>query len=358
MKLRTSLIELFKRHIPLNTKEDVYYNGENNLYPNEIRAVISNSPTAKRAASMFAKYIAGKVNGENIVVNRKKRLRVSGLVKLISEDIAEQYGCFILVKYKISEGVIVPDELDVLDYTKCRIRKEDDNDNSGNIIYKNYEDKKDKKKKPEEFFPWTSDQKVLAGQIRTAGDTLEEAIKNFKGNVLFLNLSNYIYPLSPFDAVYNEMDSEYRITFQTNSMTRTGFLGKTAVIMNGLDEKERKAEEEKLTKWMGAENSAGLYFLDVDTTQDLDNVLKILVVKGQYDDKMFELTLKRIRENTMGAANNIPLPLVLSSEGAMFDSADKYASMKVFYSEQTEYERGMVQETLSLLGINVILEPL
>ncbi len=353
------MLEIFKRFMPLNGKDNVYMNGSNNLYPCEIQGVISNSPTAKRAAIMMAKYSAGTLIGEDVVVNRRKGLRISGLARLIADDLAVQGGAFVLVKYRIRGGEVVPDELDVLDYTKCRISKEDDEDNSGNIIYKDFEDKKSRNKKALKFFPWTPDKNVLLAQIKSAGDSLESAVRNFKGNVMFINPTNYLYPLSPFDAVYNEMDSEYRISLYTNAMTRTGFLGKTAVLINGLDDDEAKQAQEDVTKWLGSENSSGVYFMDVDTTQDLDNVLKVLTIPGQYDDKMFEATQKRIRENIMGAANNIPLPLVLSSQGALFGSSgEAYAEMKEFYSEQTAGERELLQNILNALGYPVELAPL
>ena len=277
----------------------------------------------------------------------------------MGDDLAEQGGFYLLVQYRLKNGEIVPADVEVLDYTKCRIKKEDDEDNSGNIIYKDFESKKRGKDDKLEFFPWTADKEVLTAQIMTAGKTLEDAIRNFKGNVMFVNPTNMVYPLSPFDAVYNEMDSEYRISLYTNSMTRTGFLGKTSVLINGLDEDQEEQVKKDIQNWLGAENSASVYFMPVDTTEDLDNVLKVSTVASQYDDKMFEKTEARIRKNILGAANNIPEALVFASSGSLFGtSGEAYKEMKEFYSEQTDGERKLVQGVLNSLGYNIILDPL
>src|SRR5690606_29989068 len=128
-RLRATLLEIFKRFTPLNGKDDVYYNGSNNLYPCEIQGVVANSPTAKRASIMMAKYSAGTLIGEDVVVNRKKGIRLSGMARLMGDDLAVQGGFFLLVKYRIRGGEVVADELDILDYAKCRISKKDDDDN-------------------------------------------------------------------------------------------------------------------------------------------------------------------------------------------------------------------------------------
>src|SRR5690606_9152566 len=144
-RLRTSIIELFKRHTPLSNTDNVYHNGVNNLYPCEIERVINNSTTAKPARNMMAKFIAGRVTYQNPIINKKKGYRVSDLVFLMAWDLATHGGFFLLVKYGIVNGEIVPIEYDILDYTKCRISKEDDDGNEGMIIYKDYETKNDRR---------------------------------------------------------------------------------------------------------------------------------------------------------------------------------------------------------------------
>lgn len=362
-RLRTTIIELFKRHTPLDTNDNVYHNGVNNLYPCEIERVINNSTTAKPARNMMAKFIAGRVTYQNPIINKKKGYRVSDLVFLMAWDLATQGGFFLLVKYGIVNGEIKPIEYDVLDYAKCRISKEDDDDNEGVIIYKDYETKNAKRSKKKEdkikFMPYTTDKNVLLGQIGAEGDNLEDAVKNFKGNVYFCNPTNYVYPLSPLDAAYNDMDSEYRISLYNNTMTRTGFLGKTLVLTAGLDEGEEKTIKQNIQSWLGSENTGGVYHIDVEIGTDLDQAIKIEQAKSQFDDDMFENAKKSMRSNILAQANNIPEALIYSSDGAMFgNSGEAYEQMKLFYSEQTESERELIENVLLTVGVEIKLTPL
>jgi len=94
-----------------------------------------------------------------------------------------------------------------------------------------------------------------------------------------------------------------------------------------------------------------LYYLNVEEAEKLDNVLKVEQLKPQLDDKLFVENDKRIRRNILGAANNLPEPLIYAGEGALFGtSADAYTEMKLFYQEQTLNERSALEKTLEKIG--------
>jgi hypothetical protein len=110
---------------------------------------------------------------------------------------------------------------------------------------------------------------------------------------------------------------------------------------------------------LGAENSGSLYHLDVEKTKDIKNYVHVEQLKPQFDDKLFEVTDKRVRRNILGAANNIPEALVTASDGALFGTnADTYKQMKIFYSEQTEEERGALEQALTKIGFPTKIEPI
>ena len=178
--------------------------------------------------------------------------------------------------------------------------------------------------------------------------------------MFYLNLTpRYKYALAPIDSVYNEADSEYRITEYTNAQTRTGFLGKTVALTQGLDEEESKQVKEDLAKFIGSENSGSLYHLDVEKADSLDAIIKFIQLQPQYNEKLFVETDRRIRRNILGAFNNIPEPLIFASDGALFGTnAEAYNEMKLFYSEQTEDERYRLSETLTYLGFPCEIKPI
>lgn len=375
--VRATFIELYNRLVKIDKSKDgeVYWNGENNLYPNEIELVINNSPTASRASSLAAKYIAGKGLADeslDVIVNQRKNYRLSNVASIAAKSMSKQGGVYFHIGYKFNDELnIVQGSLDVLDYSRCRIDKEDDENNFGKIRYKDYALKRSANAKERWYYPYNPDQNVLRAQIKadyaeakkikTVPDDADfaEMIQHFRGQVFYLNLTpEYKYALSPFDSVYNHCDTEYRISLYINGEWRNGMLGKVAILTQGLDEDVADKIKSDIANWLGSENAAGVYHLDVAQAEDLDKVLKIIQVAAKYDEKIFEKTNAHLRDCILGAAHNIPIPLILSGDGAMFGTAsDTYQQMKLFYSEQTAEWRWVLSETLTYLGFACELAP-
>ena len=55
MKVRATLIELWKKVTPYKETDKIFWNGDNNDYSEEMERVVSNSPTGSRAVEMFGK---------------------------------------------------------------------------------------------------------------------------------------------------------------------------------------------------------------------------------------------------------------------------------------------------------------
>jgi hypothetical protein len=264
MGQRAKLIELHKRKTEYDKREDIYNNGEDNGYPMEIERVVFNSPTAKRSALMMSKALCGigldsgeGLTGSDDIVNKKKEFTASDIVKMIADDISIQYGAFIHVGYGVTvEGdgdnakvKIKQTSLDVLDYNKCRISKEDVEGNKGVIKFDDYEKKSSLGKARADnekrwYYPYNPNQKVVIAQIKKdAKKKAEEAkkkgkelsmgdmIAHYRGQVLYLNLTpRFKYAISLFDPVFNDCDTEYRMSVYSNGITREGFMGKTYVL--------------------------------------------------------------------------------------------------------------------------------
>lgn len=365
MKLRAQLVELYTRFTKWDKATKVYSNGENNLYPYEIETVVNNSPTARRAANMMAKFIAGKGLTQDVMLDKSKNYRLSDFVMRVAKDISVHYGCFIHVSYKVNQaGEVVPNIPTVLDYTHCRIMKEDDKNNAGKIAVKDWHDRTMKQKKPRLYYPYHNNEDVVFAQIMEDAkeankETLAEAISLYRGQVLYLNLTpEQIYALSLFDSVYNDCDTEYRISLYSNNVLRTGFLGKIAVITQGLDEEQSKIIDQDVKQWLGAENSGNVYRLDLEQTADLDKAFQIKQLDSQFDEAQFKDTKDSVRLNILGAANNIPEGLVFKSGGLFQGSGEAYKQMKLFYNEQTEYERGKIEDVLLDMGYDTKIIPL
>lgn len=364
-KARAKFIELYSRIILVDEKKDdaVYWNGENNLYPNEIERVILNSPTASLAHKLMAKFIAGKgVIGNNEIVNSSKNYLLTDIIKLASYNIAKQNGVYFHIGYEIDKILNLKPVLDVLDYVKIRKAKEDDKDNDGKFYYKDYAVVKSmfgKKADEKWFYPFSKDENVIIAQIKNdyqlakgmETDNIALMLPYYRGQVHYLNLTpEYKYALSTFDSVYNDMDTEFRKGMYVNRQFRTGFLGKTYVITSGLDEEDEEIVKNDVQKWLGSENIGGVYHLSVGQTENIDKIFKVGQVKAEFDEKMFTETVKDLRDNIIGAANNAPKQLIKSDDTLFGANSQTYLEQKKFYDEQTEEERSKLEQTITYLG--------
>ena len=156
------------------------------------------------------------------------------------------------------------------------------------------------------------------------------------------------------------MDTEFRISNYHNTQTRKGFLGKTIITKYEADEDDAEDFEEELQTFLGSENSGSVFIVEVpeETTVELDKAFHVEQLKPQFDDKLFDITSKSIRQNILGAFNNIPEPLIFAGSTLFGTSADTYEQMKLFYWEQNEYERSLLEQTLRLFGYDVNILPL
>ena len=262
-----------------------------------------------------------------------------------------------------------------MDYTKCRKSKDDNNDNPGTIIYKNFENTKkgyfsaDSEDKEKWYYPFSNNQEIIKQQIRRDNKaslsknpdlSLGEMLGNYRGQVYYLNLTpKYRYAISHFNSVYNDCDTEYRMGLYSNSVSRGGFLGKVAILTSGLDEETSQDIKNDVKNWLGAENASTAYFLEIEDTESLDNNFKIMSVPSQYDETQFRDTKENTRINILGACNNIPSALVSAKDSNLFgNSGELIVQMKSFYNEQTNYERSRIEETYKLFGIETKIIPL
>lgn len=377
MQVRANLIELWKKITPYRTNEKIYWNGEQNDYPETMERVVSNSPTGSRAKEMFTKFIYG--NGIESSLNPKftNGQLLSEIAKDVIDDVVVQNGAFIHTSYGIEvdkngEIVFLPKQPKSINYNKCRISNEDDEGHEGMILYKNF-NKNDtsltqkEKKYEKKYYPFNPKQSVVKAQINAdakkagyEGEEWSEKIKHYRGQVMYLNLTpKYRYAISKFDSVYNDLDTEYRIALYCNTMTRGGFLGKTAILTQGLDEETAKNLKDDISKWLGAEGSSGVYHLDVEQASDLNNVLKIMQVPSQFDHKQFEAIQTALRRNILGSANNLPEGLAFADQTALFaGSGESYLQMKQFYWEQCEWERQKIEDAFWKLGFSFNFLPI
>jgi len=373
-KWRAKFVELYSRVIKINENKDesIYYNGENNLYPNEIELAILNSPSGKNASKMMSKYTSGKGVEKDYIVNPDKNYSLSKITKMAASDVARQNGVWFHIGRYIGDDLKMKKSLDILEYTKTRKGKEDDNEYVSKYWFNDYCIEKSWLNKVNTkaiwYYPYSDDESVTLAQIisdyQEANDTKEEAdlavmLPFYRGQVYYLNMTpEFKYALSPFDAVYNDLDSECRISMYTNRQVRTGFLGKTYLVTSGLDDEDIEQVEADAKSWLGAEQVGGVFTLHVEKTEDIDKVFKVGQVKAEIDEKLFTETKSTIKDNIYAAANNIPAQLVKSDTSIFGTQSETYIEMKKFYTEQTQDERKEIEDVLTYLGFPCKIIPI
>lgn len=374
-KVRAKFVEIYKKVDRLVKDKDttIWYNGDNNLYPNEIEGIVLNSPTAKRCVKLWGKFVSGRgfVNPESdVLVNTRKNYKLSKIASLAADEAGEQGGAFFHVGYGLNDELQLKQKsLDLLDYSKCRLSKQDDDKNEGFIIYKDWAKKEsfsDKTNKKKEYYPYNPDPAVVLSQIKkdyakTKGeptDDLATMLPHYTGQVYYWNLTpKFRYAVAPIDAVYNDSDSEARIQVYNNGGIREGFLGKMAVLTQGLDEETSKDLKKDILAWLGETGGNGVWMLDVEKADDLENILKIIQLKPQIDPKLFSELKKEIRSAIMGQFG-IPEGMLLTSDSMFGTQSETYEGYKLFFSEQTEPERKQLEQVLNYLGFPCEIEPI
>lgn len=381
---RAGIVELFTREIVADksTSDKIYSRDVDNLYPLRVEGVTNNSPTGRRCANLMAKYIAGNGNHLNFKIGKKagRDYFINDLLRASATSIAKQYGVYFRVKYILdisrSSGKNIffnHGAVDVMDYVVMAKSKEDDADYPGKF-YK-LKAKSDggilgtDEGLNQWFYAYNSDSAIILEQMHNdcrikgiESPSMADLISNYRGQIHYLNLTpEYIYALPLADSVYNDMDTEFRIANYNNTQTRTGFLGKTILTRFETPADEEDDFDEEIQSFLGAENSGSVFTVEVpeDINIDLDKAFVVNQLKPQFDDKLFESTVKNIRQNILGAFNNIPEALIFAGSGALFGTnADTYTQMKKFYWEQNEYERSQLEQDLRMLGFDVNILPI
>lgn len=375
--VRATSVELFSREIKIADKDSkILSRDTDNLYPLRIERIINNSPTARRCSHMMSKFIAGKGVGGDFIVNKKGET-LDDIVEQSADCIAEQYGVYFLVKYGFDTETLDAlkiTDIEVLDYVRMAKSKEDDDGFQGKFYQLEMEEKGGGFKKVSEktkwYYPFSQDIKVILAQMRNDcklnkidNPKGEDLIRHYRGQVYYLNLTaRYQYALPLVDTVYNDCDTEYRLSVYNNTQTRKGFLGQTVVVKFKDDEAEpnERSPQDSFNDYiknsLGAENSANVLVVDVQMggTDDLNKAFVVKQLEPQFDDKLFAGLEKSLEKKIMKAFNNIPEALVNGGDGALFSTnAETYEQMKTFYWEQNEKERSKLERALKLFGFDV-----
>lgn len=349
-KLAAGIVELWSRVITVAKMDNIYQNDADNLYPDRVELIERNSVTAFAASNKLKSFIMGRGFMDNslneLIVNHRNGINGYRLLDKIATSLKTHKGAFIHVNYDILGNV---NYVDVLDYKRCRVSKEDSFGYKGKIFYRNWEKKKDKFSTKKDdggdrwFYPFNPDKKVIIDQMNKdkKGDDMESMVKDYRGQVFFLNLDdNEVYPYAWLHPAYNDADNEYRISLYRNSNLRSGFLGKTIVVANGIDREDSADFEESVKDWLGAENAGSVMVVTPsESVDDPSKILHTIELKSNYDSKRFEQDERSVANNIRKAYLSIPSILIDPEDSFFGSSGESFIQAIEYYNKETLFIR-------------------
>lgn len=377
MRIGARIIEIIKRFTGFDKSLGIIINGSDNNYPERIDRYIDNSGTARTSSKIMATYIAGRGFGKDdntFKVNQDQTLLK--LSRTFSRSSSRQGGIFIHVNYDMNFEFT---SIKVLPYSHCRKGKKDDTNYNGKIIvYDNWDHESRETGKSDQidedrfhiFDVFNPIEKVILAQVEAEkGEDLTEKFKAYKGQVLYINSEEEMdYALAPINAVQLDADSESQASIYKNRMLRNGFTGKQFIVTKPLvgrsesfatpalfNEAKNERENFKRTvdKFYGAKNSGNGLHIELEAEgQSLDDVIKIINVPSEIDDKLFKFTESSVFRNILTAFNQIPEGLYRQENSLFGQGGESLKVMAELYQNNTMFERDEMEQTLNMLMLN------
>jgi hypothetical protein len=173
----------------------------------------------------------------------------------------------------------------------------------------------------------------------------------------------------------DDCDSEYQASIYKNTILRDGFFGKTIIgvrpmidatipefnndgeLNRDYSDAESEADElkDQIEDFIGAENAGGAMLLELDFAGDkFEEAIFIKKIESDIDADLFDNTEKSVRANILVAFNNLPVGLVMATDGLFSSSAGAILEMKKTYWTNTSRERAVVNSVLTKIYKNVI----
>ncbi len=335
--------------------------GEQNDYPNIIESVVNSSSTAKASHSVYSKFLIG--HGFNAPINdiivgkdaRGKDIKASQLLRMVASSIAYFNGYIIHVNKTITNEV---KDCRIIPFKNFRFNMPDDlGFSSKGLIYHNWNNTDNWNKKgfqlkdvkSYDFF--TNDEKSFINQVKKTG-----TIEKYNGQLFFQFFDDlYLYPLSPFDSVYLDCDTESEISVFKNREIRNGFMATTVMRIADTGNKEdNDAIVASVTNAMGANGDRVILLtdkIDEDTKEIVKNGSFALDrIETNINDKLFENWEKSLSNNIRKAIKALPAVLIDFEQGKLSGtSGESIVQAVTFYNAMTADDRNLISESLGQL---------
>ena len=297
--------------------------GEDNLYPQTLKNIISASPTGSECADRFADFIEGngfrEVLFSEYVVNRKGDT-ADDIHALVCRDMADYGGLALHVNYNVLGEIV---ELQHIPFENCRLVEEDDNGYVSKIaIHPDWSGQKTRKGEKIKVSKENIDyinvfnpiKAVVLTQIEAAG-----GIEYYKGQVLWVSMAGkQTYPIGKGDRVATEMSTDEGLSNVKYRNVRNNFLPAGMVITRkgssiSYDEEGNEIKDETQSEDSGFSDAILTLQGDVNSNKILEVEIeseeeepKFVPITTQNYDKEFTVTDASVVERIYSAYGQEP----------------------------------------------------
>lgn len=280
---------------------------KDNQYPQRMGQLIGMSGTATIATKRESQHIIGNgftdeaFNGR--VINRYG-LKMHGLLRKIARSFSQNQGFGLQFNYNIFGQWV---EVNFVPFKDMRLAIPDDFGMINKVhVYDNWANEKegrifkDKIKKYNVFNP---DPGVVLSQMEVAG-----GVNNYIGQILYYGEDGVLkYPLSEFDPVRDELETDGNIQIFKNSNVRNKFqAGHILTTKKFDDDTARKNFQDNVRAVTGPESASSTMHFEVEDWHDKDEPsLKIDKIEQQMNDTTYQWHEQSV-QNGIRKAKSIP----------------------------------------------------
>ncbi len=324
-EIEKRVVVRLNRSITTNGVSGIMSFGAENDYPQIIEKLIYGSQTAKACANIYAKFIGGagfeneEIGKIHVGVDKKGKLvTLDKMRRDAAKSLAMFNGAYIHCNENLEKKV---GNTSLMPFKNCRFSREDNRGFCGKIaVHKNWSKEPELGSFKVTDISWYNHFNIdaIPANIKDV-----KGVENFKGQVYSMFLDDsFLYPLSPFDSVYLDMDTEYQVQLFKNREIRNGFSDKTVMNIDPPeDETERRETVEKCKEWMGPDGEKLLLFeaeFDEETGElKSGSSYKLDQVKTNINDKLFENWEKSLANNIRKAVDALPAVLIDYEQGQL-----------------------------------------
>src|SRR3989304_1680589 len=325
-----------------------------NAYPQRMMRYVDASGTAKRCINTYGKFINGRGFKYELFYKAKvgRKLTNDKLLRAITKDFARFNGFAVQINYNLN---FQKTSFNFIPFENTRLTIPDETGFISKIaIYSDWGKEKTsyiKKADIQYLDVYNPDLNVITEQIKGAG-----GINKWKGQIFWYSGDgDFIYPLTIYDSVIEDIDTDAQIQVYRNSNVRTGFMAGHIFIHKGKFETPEKRTEfvKELSEFQGAETAGRIMLVEVENTEQIP---EIKAVEQSINAKVIDITNRNTKDSIIEAFGQPPIlsgAQIAGGTGITF-SNDAMKLATDYYNTVTDPDRILMEEIFTELFSNYV----